>query len=43
VIKSYPNPFNPSTTIEFTLPESGYATLRIYNIAGQKILDLLAE
>jgi ligand-binding sensor domain-containing protein len=36
----YPNPFNPSTTIEFTLKKSGYATLSIYNLAGQKIVDL---
>lgn len=43
VITSYTNPFNPITTIEFTLPEDSYTTLTIYNIAGQKTLDLLAE
>ncbi|MHB9027807.1 MAG: two-component regulator propeller domain-containing protein [Candidatus Latescibacterota bacterium] len=36
----YPNPFNPSTTIEFTLRKTGYVTLSIYNLAGQKIHDL---
>jgi len=40
VIHSYPNPFNPSTTIEFTLPESGFTTLSIYNISGQKVREL---
>jgi len=43
VIHSYPNPFNPSTTIEFTLPESGFATLSIYNISGQKVKELAAD
>jgi len=42
-IKSYPNPFNPSTTIEFSLPQSGFTTLTIYNISGQKIKELTAE
>ena len=43
IIHSYPNPFNPSTTIEFTLPESGFITLSIYNISGQKVRELAAE
>jgi len=42
VLHSYPNPFNPSTTIEFILPESGFATLSIYNISGQKVRELAA-
>ncbi|MFC1509118.1 two-component regulator propeller domain-containing protein [Candidatus Omnitrophota bacterium] len=42
LIKSYPNPFNPTTTIEFELPETGMAALTIYNIAGQKVRDLLS-
>ena len=33
----YPNPANPSTTIGFTLVESGNVSIDIYNIAGQKI------
>ena len=43
LIKTYPNPFNPSTTIEFTLPESGFATISIYSMAGQKIRELTAD
>ena len=43
VIQSYPNPFNPSTILEFTLPESGFTKLSIYNISGQKVRELAAE
>ncbi|MBN1291127.1 MAG: T9SS type A sorting domain-containing protein [Candidatus Latescibacteria bacterium] len=43
LIKTYPNPFNPSTTIEFTLPESGFATVTIYSLAGQNIRELAAD
>jgi len=39
----YPNPFNASTTISFTLPASGFTQLVIYNIAGQKVRELIAE
>ncbi len=42
VLHSFPNPFNPSTTIEFTLPESGFTTLSLYNISGQKVSELAA-
>ncbi len=39
---AYPNPFNASTTISFTLPASGFTQLVIYNITGQKVRELAA-
>nr|WP_321268670.1 T9SS type A sorting domain-containing protein [uncultured Sulfurimonas sp.] len=36
----YPNPFNPSTTIEFSLSQTGNVHIVIYNMIGQKIRDL---
>ena len=40
---NYPNPFNPSTTIEFSLPGAGFADLVVYNVMGQKVRELLSE
>ncbi|MBI2620034.1 MAG: T9SS type A sorting domain-containing protein [Ignavibacteriales bacterium] len=37
---NYPNPFNPTTMIEFTIPEDGHAALRVYNTLGQVIATL---
>ena len=40
--QSYPNPFNPNTTIEFSVPTRGDVELAIYNLAGQKTRRLLS-
>jgi hypothetical protein len=40
---NYPNPFNPSTTISFSLPESGKVLLRVVNILGETIKILASE
>jgi hypothetical protein len=37
---NYPNPFNPTTTISFSLKEREMVTLSIYNLKGQKIRTL---
>lgn len=39
-MKSYPNPFNASTTVEFSLPEEAHVVISIYNILGQKAVIL---
>lgn len=38
-----PNPFNPSTTIKFSLAEPGDVSLRVYDVRGQLVRTLLAE
>jgi len=40
---NYPNPFNPFTSIEFSLPRSEFVQLEIYNALGQKIKTLVNE
>ncbi len=41
--QNFPNPFNPSTTIRFNLPQEEIVTLKVYNMIGQEISTLLNE
>ncbi|MFC1482163.1 carboxypeptidase regulatory-like domain-containing protein, partial [Candidatus Neomarinimicrobiota bacterium] len=38
---NYPNPFNPSTTISYQLPEASDMVMRIYDIAGRELRTLI--
>ncbi len=37
---NYPNPFNPSTSISFSIPEEAKVSLKIFNIKGQRVKTL---
>ena len=40
-LNNSPNPFNPKTTINFVMPKTGQATLKIYNVRGACIRNLV--
>ncbi len=40
---NYPNPFNPATTLRYTLPDESSVSLRIYNILGEVVSNLVNE
>lgn len=41
VISAYPNPFNPTTTIHYAVPERQKVSLKIYDLVGREVLTLL--
>lgn len=43
VSKNYPNPFNASTTIVFTLENSSQVSIEVYNIVGQRVVTIHNE
>jgi hypothetical protein len=43
LLQNYPNPFNPNTTIEFSLPKSGYVSVKVYSILGKEVAILVNE
>ncbi len=40
--EAYPNPFNPSTRIDFTAPADQLTTLKVYNLAGQEVATVFS-
>ncbi len=41
LVNTYPNPFNPETSISFDLPENSVISLTVYNLNGQVVTELL--
>lgn len=40
-VRVSPNPFNPTTTIDFSLAREGYVSLRVYDVAGREVSTLV--
>ncbi len=41
--QNYPNPFNPSTKIRYTIKEPGFVSLKVFNLIGEQIANLINE
>jgi flagellar hook assembly protein FlgD len=42
-VRNYPNPFNPSTRIEYTLARPGHLSLKVFNLKGELVKTLIDE
>ena len=38
---AYPNPFNPTTTIRYAVPDAGLVKITVYDINGREIVELV--
>jgi len=43
LLQNHPNPFNPSTTIRFKVKKTGFVNLKVFNVTGQEIAELINE
>ena len=43
LFQNFPNPFNPATIISYKINQSGFVTLKVYNLVGQVVRTLVSE
>ena len=41
--QNFPNPFNPATILSYKINQSGFVTLKVYNLVGQVVATLVDE
>ncbi|MBS1493394.1 MAG: T9SS type A sorting domain-containing protein [Bacteroidetes bacterium] len=41
--QNYPNPFNPETNISFSVPENSYVIIKVYDVLGKEIEELVSQ
>ncbi|HZW39866.1 MAG TPA: YCF48-related protein [Ignavibacteriaceae bacterium] len=43
LFQNYPNPFNPSTKIKYTVPKQGLVSIKVYDVLGKEVIQLVNE
>ena len=41
--QNYPNPFNPSTTIKYSIPNTGDVSIKVFDVLGKEVVTLVNE